>query len=125
MTNGPRAPGFMHGQIRRSTLPDLIVLGILFVLVSGCGNPTIPANELLSQARVALAKRSYSKVQQLVARIPESAPEWGDGQLLSAEAAFQAGDVDDALTVYLGLAESQAEPEDVAAGYFYAAEILR
>lgn len=108
-----------------SAVRGLLTLAICCACLWGCSPRSAPPAELLQQARAALSQGDWKRAERLAGLIPESSADWVAGRMVAGEAATKAGRLADALRHYLTLSDRSDQPEDAAAGQYYAAEVYR
>lgn len=108
-------------QNRCATAVVLVVL----LCVAGCsrsGWTSVPPEESVRRARIALAKEDFAEAQRLTESIPREAPEWQAGKLIAGEAATKSGRLRESLAHYLAAAEDDTTTDGQLA-LFSAAEV--
>jgi hypothetical protein len=103
----------------------VLVFALICGFVCGCSPRRTAPDELLREARAALAEGRFDRAEDLASGIPESSELWAAGRELAGEAATKAGRLAEALQHYLLLASRSDRPDNISAGHFYSAEIYR
>lgn len=101
------------------------VVGLGLALLCGCRETTPNADQMLRDARAALARGEFSEAERLAGSIPDTSSLWPVAASVQAEALGKAGRLSEGIRLYLALGERQRLSGKQPLGDFYAAEALR
>ncbi len=102
-----------------------VFVGLGLALLCGCRETPSSPDQLLRNARIALARGEFSEAERLARGISGTSSMWPEAASIQAEAAGKAGHLADGVRLYLALGERQRQSGEQPLGDYYAAEILR